>query len=105
MWNHQIDLNLIYVAIAYLKNINQIELLLEFEQWKFQNNNEKIFKNKKNEFLERRCRNHNVNLFFMFFSEKDKGRTAFEHAALSTVNNGLPFVKKDKNINKTLLNL
>ncbi|ETO00802.1 hypothetical protein RFI_36638, partial [Reticulomyxa filosa] len=83
----------------------QIELLFEFEQWKFQDNNQQMYKKRMSEFLKKRCCNHNINLFFMFLSEKDKGRTAFEHATLNTVYYGLPFVEKDKNINKNLLNL
>ncbi|ETO03396.1 hypothetical protein RFI_34014, partial [Reticulomyxa filosa] len=83
----------------------QIELLFEFEQWKFQENNQQTYKKRMNKFLKKRCCNHNINLFFMFLSERYKGRTAVQNAALNIVNDGLPFVEKDKNINKTFLNL
>ncbi|ETO15477.1 hypothetical protein RFI_21886, partial [Reticulomyxa filosa] len=41
MWNHQIDLNLIYVALnGCRKDANlTIQLLFEFEQWIFRDNN------------------------------------------------------------------
>ncbi|ETO01161.1 hypothetical protein RFI_36279 [Reticulomyxa filosa] len=99
MWNHQIDANLIYVALKYACKgyiDKAIKLLFEFEQWKFLDNNEQNYNKKMDEFLERRCCNHNVNLFCIFFSEKYKNWTAFEHAELNIVNNGLPFVGKDK---------
>ncbi|ETN98176.1 hypothetical protein RFI_39338 [Reticulomyxa filosa] len=99
IWNHSIDFNLIYVAIKYKSKgyINKaIELLLEFEQWKFQDNNEQNYKKRINEFLERRCCNHNVNLFCIFLSKKYKDRTAFEHAVVNIAVNGLPFVRKNR---------
>ncbi|ETO02396.1 hypothetical protein RFI_35040, partial [Reticulomyxa filosa] len=96
MWSHSIDLNLIYVALDYWckGDINEtFGLLFEFGQWKIQNNNEQKYKKRMNDFLERRCCNHNINLFFMFLSETDKNRTAVERAALCTVF-GLPFVNQ-----------
>ncbi|ETO00782.1 hypothetical protein RFI_36658 [Reticulomyxa filosa] len=98
MWNHQIDANLIYIALnGHHGDINKtIELLFEFEQWKHQDNNEQKYKKRINEFLEKRCCNHNVNLFCMFRSEIYKGSTGIKRAATYTVNNGLPFVEKDK---------
>ncbi|ETO01522.1 hypothetical protein RFI_35918, partial [Reticulomyxa filosa] len=97
MLNHSIDLNLIYVAISYVTgDINQIELLFEFEQWKFRDNNEQNYKKKMNEFLKERCCNHDINLFFIFFCEKYKGRTAIECVKTITINNCLPFVANDR---------
>ncbi|ETO02384.1 hypothetical protein RFI_35052, partial [Reticulomyxa filosa] len=99
MWNHRIDANLVHIALDYCCNgdINKtLVLLLEFEQWKRQDNNEQKYKKRINEFLEKRCCNHNVNLFCMFRSEIYKGSTSIERAATYTVNNGLPFVEKDK---------
>ncbi|ETO02503.1 hypothetical protein RFI_34928, partial [Reticulomyxa filosa] len=95
----QIDANLIYVALQYLckGDVNlAIQLLSTFEQWKFRNNNEQDYKKRINEFLERRCCNHNVNLFFIFFSQIYKERTEIKNAVLNIAYNGLPFVKKDK---------
>ncbi|ETO00798.1 hypothetical protein RFI_36642 [Reticulomyxa filosa] len=100
MWNHQIDLNLIYVAILYCaKDVNLImQLLSAFKQWKFRDNNEQKYKNKMNIFLERRCCNHNINLFFIFVCEIAiyKRKKAIEIATSETVHDGLPFVEKDK---------
>ncbi|ETN97879.1 hypothetical protein RFI_39647, partial [Reticulomyxa filosa] len=59
-----IDLNLIYVALkdCCQGNINKTtKLLFEFEQWKLQDNNERKYKKRVNEFLERRCCSHNKN--------------------------------------------
>ncbi|ETO02200.1 hypothetical protein RFI_35236, partial [Reticulomyxa filosa] len=86
MWNHQIDANLIFVALHYEcgGDINKaIVSLFEFEQWKFRDNNEQNYNRRMNEFLERRCCNHNVNLFCVFLSEKYKNRTAFGHAKIN----------------------
>ncbi|ETO00857.1 hypothetical protein RFI_36583, partial [Reticulomyxa filosa] len=99
MWNHSIDFNLIYVALKYMckGDINEvIELLFEFEQWKFRNNNEQNYKKRINEFLEGRCCNHDVNLFCTFLSKKNERRTAIEHAKINTIHNCLPFVAKEK---------
>ncbi|ETN97281.1 hypothetical protein RFI_40250, partial [Reticulomyxa filosa] len=120
MWNHSIDLNLIYVALDDLcqGNINKtIQILFEFEQWKCQNNNEQKYKKRINEFLEKRCCNHNINLFCMFLSKKYK-LIAVEGAALYTVNDGVPFIAYKlnnfvsatfiliyKNENKTMLTI
>ncbi|ETO01219.1 hypothetical protein RFI_36221 [Reticulomyxa filosa] len=99
MWNHQIDANLIYVAMLFNKDINKaIGLLYEFEKWKFQHDNEQNYKKRIDKFLERRCCNHNINLFFIFFFNdisKD-----IDLATVATVNIGLPFVKKDKDISQ-----
>ncbi|ETN97880.1 hypothetical protein RFI_39646 [Reticulomyxa filosa] len=97
MRNHEIDLNLIYIAISACRDINKtFELLLEFDIWKHQNNNEQKYEKKINEFKNKRCCNRSVNLFCMFFSEKYK-TYAIEGATAYTVNDGLPFIKKDKN--------
>ncbi|ETN98131.1 hypothetical protein RFI_39386, partial [Reticulomyxa filosa] len=95
--NHQIDLNLIYVALnCCKKDVNQtMQLLFQFEQWKFRDNNEQNYKKRMNEFLEKRCCNHNVNLFFMFYVN-NKTVDAIKWSTAATINNGLPFVKKDK---------
>ncbi|ETN97256.1 hypothetical protein RFI_40275 [Reticulomyxa filosa] len=98
MWNHQIDANLIYVAFCWCKgDINETtELLSKFEQWKFRDNNKQNYKKKIYEFLERRCCNHNINMFFMFLSRICVKLNAIKYAAATTANNGLPFVEKDK---------
>ncbi|ETN97611.1 hypothetical protein RFI_39918 [Reticulomyxa filosa] len=98
MWNHQIDLNLIYAILdGNQGKINQaIEFLSMFETWKLQPNNIKEYEKKKKEFIERRCCNHQINLFCIFVTEKGfLSSTPFENAISFTVNNGLPFVKKD----------
>ncbi|ETO10307.1 hypothetical protein RFI_27070, partial [Reticulomyxa filosa] len=99
IWNHKIDFNLIYVALSYecegdIKKT--FELLSEFEKWKFRDNNQQKYKEKENEFVNKRCCNHNVNLFCIFLSDKYKGQTAVEHAKINTIQNCLPFTKKDK---------
>ncbi|ETN99521.1 hypothetical protein RFI_37949 [Reticulomyxa filosa] len=98
MWNHQIDANLIYAAFNCCeKDVNStIQALFAFEQWKFRNSNEQNYKKRINEFLERRCCNHNVNLFFIFVSQIDRKQTATERATLNIVHFGLPFVEKDQ---------
>ncbi|ETO01005.1 hypothetical protein RFI_36435, partial [Reticulomyxa filosa] len=99
-WNYRIDLNLIYVALRYCfqGDINQtIQSLTVFKQWKYQNNNKQKYKEGMHKFLERRCCNHNVNLFCMFFFEVLK-ETNVIHATINTVSNGLPFVGKNKKI-------
>ncbi|ETN98010.1 hypothetical protein RFI_39512 [Reticulomyxa filosa] len=97
MWNHQIDLNVIYIVISAYEDINKtFELLFEFDIWKSRDNNEQKYKKKMNEFVNKRCCNHDVNLFLIFYSEKYKGRSAIKNATAYTVNDGLPFVEKDK---------
>ncbi|ETO00800.1 hypothetical protein RFI_36640 [Reticulomyxa filosa] len=96
MWNHQIDANLIYDALnCCKKDVNlTIQLLFKFEQWKFRDNNKQNYKKKINEFLEKRCCNHNINLFHMF-CVKDKTVDAIKLSTVITVNDGLPFAGKD----------
>ncbi|ETO00801.1 hypothetical protein RFI_36639, partial [Reticulomyxa filosa] len=99
MWNHKINLNLIHIALDnYNGDMNNtIELLFKFEQWKFQNNNEQQYKKKANKFLEKRCCNHNINLFSIFLAEEGLIKYgSIEFAAACTANNGLSFVEKDK---------
>ncbi|ETO01078.1 hypothetical protein RFI_36362 [Reticulomyxa filosa] len=99
MWNHQIDANLIYSILNDIKGkIDQtIEFLSMFETWKLQPNNIKKYINKKKEFIERRCCNHDINLLSIFLKEKGALKcTSIEFAALNTVNDGMPFVEKDK---------
>ncbi|ETO00123.1 hypothetical protein RFI_37336, partial [Reticulomyxa filosa] len=97
MWNHQIDFNLIYVVLKGGNgDINKAtKFLLEFEKWKFRDNNQQKYKEIENEFVNKRCCNHNVNLICMFYSKKCTNK-AIEVAAVETAHNGLPFVKKDK---------
>ncbi|ETO01782.1 hypothetical protein RFI_35657 [Reticulomyxa filosa] len=97
MWNHSIDLNLIYVALDYYceKDANQTsELLFEFEQWKCQNNEQK-YKEIMNEYVKRRCCNYQINLFCIFLKKNRLRYTPIKTAAI-TIQNGLPFVEKDK---------
>ncbi|ETO02825.1 hypothetical protein RFI_34588, partial [Reticulomyxa filosa] len=104
IWNHSIDLNLIYIALTYCcgEDIYQtIVLLSEFEEWKRQDNKKEQKYNQEqiHQFIKRRCNNNNINLFCIFLSEKDilwKKLTAIEYAMLNTIHNGLPFVEKDK---------
>ncbi|ETO36315.1 hypothetical protein RFI_00747, partial [Reticulomyxa filosa] len=98
MQNHSIDLNLIYVAHCWCrKDTNEtIQLLFEFNTWKFQENNKQKYKNRTNEFLERPC-NHNINLFCMFLVEKNKSQEIVEFTT-AIAYNGLPFAEKDKKI-------
>ncbi|ETO01863.1 hypothetical protein RFI_35576 [Reticulomyxa filosa] len=97
IWNHQIDANLIYVALLYSQDINKaIWLLHEFKKWKFRYDNKQNYKKKINKFLKRRCCNHNINLFFIFFSNDISN--GIKLATVTTVDICLPFVKKDKDI-------
>ncbi|ETO04135.1 hypothetical protein RFI_33267 [Reticulomyxa filosa] len=97
MWNHQIDANLIYAALnCFEKDVNlTIQLLFKFEQWKFQNNNEQKYKERANEFLEKRCCSHNINLLLIFISN-DIPKSIKLATSITYI--GLPFVKKDKDI-------
>ncbi|ETO03204.1 hypothetical protein RFI_34206 [Reticulomyxa filosa] len=98
MWNHQIDANLIYVALkCYNGDIDKtIKSLFKFEQWKLQDNNEQKYKARINEFLKRRCCNHNINLFCIFICQAYNEKKVIEVAASETVNDCLPFIEKDK---------
>ncbi|ETO01047.1 hypothetical protein RFI_36393 [Reticulomyxa filosa] len=103
MWNHQIDANLIYVALDCCgKDVNlTIQLLFAFEQWKFQNNNEQNYKKRINKFLKKRCCNHNINLFIMFYC-KNKTVDPIKVSTVLTVNDCLPFKKLAKYFFKKL---
>ncbi|ETN98849.1 hypothetical protein RFI_38638 [Reticulomyxa filosa] len=96
MLNHSIDFNLIY-AILYDtqgKIDRAIKFLSMFETWKLQPNNIKKYEKKK--FRKKRCCNHQINLFYIFVGEKGfLSRTPIKNATSLTVNNGLPFVKRD----------
>ncbi|ETO03724.1 hypothetical protein RFI_33678 [Reticulomyxa filosa] len=99
MWNHSIDLNLIYTILL---NVNEEiaptnKFLSAFEAWRMQPNNNNKYKEKKKEYIERRCCNHNINLFSIFLAEMNNlKKIHFQFATISTVQNGLPFVEKDK---------
>ncbi|ETO03173.1 hypothetical protein RFI_34237, partial [Reticulomyxa filosa] len=98
MWNHQIDFNLIYTILNSTqgKIDKTIKWLSVFETWKLQPNNIKKYEEKKKEFIRRRCCNHQINLLYIFVVEKKSIKsTPIENATMATVNNGLPFVKKD----------
>ncbi|ETO00761.1 hypothetical protein RFI_36679 [Reticulomyxa filosa] len=98
MWNHQIDFNLIYSILKCTQGkIDQtIEFLSMFETWKLQPNNIKKYEKKKNEFIEKRCCNHDITLLSIFLEEKGVlGYTSIEFATAYTVNDGMPFVGKD----------
>ncbi|ETO21934.1 hypothetical protein RFI_15269, partial [Reticulomyxa filosa] len=98
MWDHVIDLNLIFSVLIGHSNrdINEaFKILFEFEEWKIRDNNQQKYKEKTSEFLKQRCCNHNVNLFCMFLSEKLK-KADIGLAIIYTAVNGLPFVEKDK---------
>ncbi|ETO15459.1 hypothetical protein RFI_21907 [Reticulomyxa filosa] len=99
IWNYSIDLNIIYLLLKSSKGSidKKVQLLFEFEEWKLKNSNEQKYIKKINEFVERRCCNHSVNLFFMFLHENEINE-AFESAQIFTVRKGLPFVEKDKMI-------
>ncbi|ETO01493.1 hypothetical protein RFI_35947 [Reticulomyxa filosa] len=99
IWNHSIDLNLICKILQSTQGeIDQtIAYLSIFETWKLQSNNIKKYEKNKKEFIERRCCNHDINLFSVFLEEKEAiGCTAIEFAAAFTMHDGMPFVEKDK---------
>ncbi|ETN97892.1 hypothetical protein RFI_39634, partial [Reticulomyxa filosa] len=82
-----------------------IKCLSIFETWKLQLNNIKKYEKKKQEFIERRCCNHDINLLSIFLEEKGYLKyTSVEFAAVCTIHNCMPFVEKDKKeqINKNL---
>ncbi|ETO09952.1 hypothetical protein RFI_27425, partial [Reticulomyxa filosa] len=94
IWNYRIDLNLIYVALYYYckRDIDKTySLLFEFEEWKSKDNNKQKYKVRMDKFRERRCCNDHVNLFC---------RSDIEDSVINIVNNGLPFVEKDKDIER-----
>ncbi|ETO01574.1 hypothetical protein RFI_35866 [Reticulomyxa filosa] len=100
MWNHSIDFNLIFtiLKIAQRKIDKTIALLSIFETWKLQSNNIKKYEKNKKEFIEKRCCNHDINLLSIFLKEKEVIRHAsIEFAKAYTINDGIPFVEKDKN--------
>ncbi|ETO02816.1 hypothetical protein RFI_34597 [Reticulomyxa filosa] len=96
MWDHTIDANIIY-TILLEGGITLVNLYLSFfELWRMQPNNKKKYEEKKKEFMERRCCNCNINLFLMFTAEiAHQDYTSIELAAIYTIRNGLPFVKKE----------
>ncbi|ETO02628.1 hypothetical protein RFI_34790 [Reticulomyxa filosa] len=100
MWNHQIDANLIYLLLSTVQGgIDEVNKgLYLFQVWKIEGNNEQRYKKRVKEFINRRCCNHNINLLAIFLSENFflKNMTAIEYAISHTVNNGLPFVERDK---------
>ncbi|ETO01242.1 hypothetical protein RFI_36198, partial [Reticulomyxa filosa] len=103
MWNHSIDFNLIFTILQNAQGeIDQIIACLSiFETWKLQPNNIKEYEKKKKEFIERRCCSHQINLFSIFSTEKKIHKYApIEFATISIIQNGMPFVEKDKKINK-----
>ncbi|ETO20139.1 hypothetical protein RFI_17081, partial [Reticulomyxa filosa] len=108
MWNHSIDLNLIYRVLLDSRGSMDVTItcLNLFEEWKKQSNNVKKYEEKKKEFIERRCCNHHINLFIIFFKEclssfdikLDNAWiqtcTPIECATIITVKHGLPLVEK-----------
>ncbi|ETO34643.1 hypothetical protein RFI_02445 [Reticulomyxa filosa] len=109
-WNHCIDLNVIYIAYKYWCEGDAnatAKLLEEFNEWMKIEDNINQYKKIEKKFVERRCCNHHVNLFCIFFVKKEilvEQRTSLEEAVIHTVNNGLPFVEKDKRISLQKLN-
>ncbi|ETO30754.1 hypothetical protein RFI_06368 [Reticulomyxa filosa] len=104
IWNHSIDLNVIYLILNNISTeINKVSLcLLLFEEWKLKDNNKQKYKEKMNEFMERRCCNHEINLLSIFLIENglQKRHTAINFAKMFTARIGLPFVEKIKKLNK-----
>ncbi|ETO07198.1 hypothetical protein RFI_30192 [Reticulomyxa filosa] len=104
------DFNLIYLASKMFDgNTNRaISVLSRFETWKKKDVNKEKYEQQMNEFVKRRCCNHEVNLFYMFLFEQGylKEQTALQASILSTVIDGLPFVNQDKDkLFETLLPL
>ncbi|ETO22055.1 hypothetical protein RFI_15148 [Reticulomyxa filosa] len=95
IWNHSIDLNLIHMILFNTQgNVDlTIQCLATFKEWRMQPNNKKKYEEIKNEFLERRCCNHHINFFFIFFEKEVPEYTSIELAILFTLLNGLPFEK------------
>ncbi|ETO14383.1 hypothetical protein RFI_22983 [Reticulomyxa filosa] len=97
MWNYCIDPNVFYFILKYDQgDMNQ--KLLNFEEWKSTNENDEKYREKMNEFVEKRCCNHDVNLYCLSIIEKPilKELTSMELLSIATIKNGLPFVKNDK---------
>ncbi|ETO08637.1 hypothetical protein RFI_28752 [Reticulomyxa filosa] len=100
IWNHSIDLNLIYLILhrCCSGNINEThDIMSTFQEWMANENNGQKYKARMDQFLERRCCNHYVNLIFIFLEESGK-HTAIEIAGKCTITHGLPFVENDKKI-------
>ncbi|ETO15290.1 hypothetical protein RFI_22072, partial [Reticulomyxa filosa] len=97
-WDYSIDLNIIYWALLYSHgDINPtIKWLSLFQEWRNQPSNKIKYERRKNQFIKRRCCNHDFNLFSVFLSEFGIQRCCVEFATIATVIQGLPFVDKDK---------
>ncbi|ETO27328.1 hypothetical protein RFI_09804 [Reticulomyxa filosa] len=106
MWNHSIDLNLIYLLLSKLQismeRLNGLnKVLLAFDAWKKQNNNEQRYEEIKSEFVNNRCCNDAINLFSIFLFEKNVlHTTVIEYATAATLSQGSPFVERDKYKNR-----
>ncbi|ETO03008.1 hypothetical protein RFI_34401 [Reticulomyxa filosa] len=99
IWNHFIDLNLIYIILLFAEGdiILSIEYFIKFEKWKIQENNKRKYEEIKNEFIKRRCYNDYINLFSIFAVKiKNIRYTPIEFTTKHTIMIGLPFVEKDK---------
>ncbi|ETO08741.1 hypothetical protein RFI_28646, partial [Reticulomyxa filosa] len=101
MWNHSIDLNIIFIGLNYQCNgdVDEVmELMSDFKEWKEQESNVKKYKLMINEFVEHRCCNHYINLFCLFLEKSfhNKNCNAVEFAKIVTLSNGLPYDSRDK---------
>ncbi|ETO05156.1 hypothetical protein RFI_32237 [Reticulomyxa filosa] len=85
IWNHFIDLNLIYIILLFAEG----DIILK--------NNKRKYEEIKNEFIKRRCYNDYINLFSIFAVKiKNIRYTPIEFTTKHTIMIGLPFVEKDK---------
>ncbi|ETO35304.1 hypothetical protein RFI_01759 [Reticulomyxa filosa] len=99
MWNHSIDLNVVYLLLGFMKSDIYVTTYLSlFNEWQIENV-EKYLK-RTEEFKKRRCCNHLVNLLSMFLFESNLIQVDdIEYATAHTVIFGLPFVENDKKNN------
>ncbi|ETO31225.1 hypothetical protein RFI_05898 [Reticulomyxa filosa] len=101
MWSHSIDLNIIYILLIEAQNSMEIHQFLDgfrLAKDSIKQRYNKIMK----EFMEHRCCNHDINLFFIYLEQVlnflflKKQYDAVKLALSYVVYNGLPFVQKDK---------
>ncbi|ETO07217.1 hypothetical protein RFI_30177 [Reticulomyxa filosa] len=99
LWNYSIDINLVGLLLRIIRSTSVVtSMLLSFDEWKRENNKEEQYTEKIDTFVKRRCCNHQINMFSIFFAEKmlyDEQKI-MKLVTVYTVIIGLPFVEADK---------
>ncbi|ETO23053.1 hypothetical protein RFI_14130 [Reticulomyxa filosa] len=110
-WGRAFNLNIIYLIFTIFGSDieNAVALLSFFKEWSAQSTNTQMYKEKRGEFMKKRCCDDNVNLFCYFLLEenflpKNQDWTSIQFATKFTVNNGLPFVNNPRITSKQYQN-